>query len=536
MKAADSWRQDLGCLRDCRRAGIRHVVVLTALMIVPCVKVAAAGAASCESLATLSLPHTTITLAQSVPAGEFTPPLAPDAPAGSKPTPLKDLPAFCRVAATSSPSPDSTIKIEVWMPAADWNGRFEGVGNGGWAGNISYGALGAALRDHFATASTDTGHEGGTALFALGHPEKMIDFGYRAVHEMTVQGKAIVAAYYGSGPQWSYWNGCSTGGRQGLMEAQRFPRDYNGIAAGAPAAYRSHLLFASMWIARATLVDPAAYIPPSKYPVIHSAVLKACDALDGITDGIIDDPTRCRFDPAVLTCSGADAADCLTPPQVEAVRQIYSSSINPRTGQEIFPALEPGSELGWSGHAGGPEPRNISVSYFRYVLFHNPQWDIRTLDFDRDVALADQDDRGVNNAINPDLGPFQFAGGKLLLYHGWADNLIAPLGTINYYQDVVRTMGGAEQTGSFARLFMIPGMGHCGGGPGCDTFDKVGVLEQWVEHGTAPEKIVAAHRTNGVPDMTRPLCPYPEVAKWNGSGSSKDAANFSCVLRDPSKP
>ena len=174
-------------------------------------------------------------------------------------------------------------------------------------------------------------------MFALGHPEKMIDFGYRAVHEMTVQAKAIVAAYYGRGPQWSYWNGCSTGGRQGLMEAQRFPRDYNGIAAGAPAAYRSHLLFASMWIARATLVDPASYIQPSKYPMIHAAALKACDALDGITDGIIDDPTRCHFDPAVLTCNGADAADCLTPPQVEAAKQIYSSSINPRTARRFFP-------------------------------------------------------------------------------------------------------------------------------------------------------------------------------------------------------
>ena len=238
----------------------------------------------------------------------------------------------------------------------------------------------------------------------------------------------------------------------------------------------------------------------------------------------------------MLTCSGADARRLPDPAQVEAVQQIYSSSINPRTGQQIFPALEPGSELGWRDHAGGPEPRDISVSYFRYVLFHNPQWDIRTLDFDRDVALADQDDRGVNNAINPDLGPFQLAGGKLLLYHGWADNLIAPLGTINYYRDVLTTMGGAEQTGSFARLFMIPGTGHCGGGPGCDTFDKVGVLEQWVEHGSAPEKIVAAHRTNGVPDMTRPLCPYPEVAKWTGSGSTNDAASFSCVMKELSKP
>jgi feruloyl esterase len=510
--------------------------LLLAISLTPALLMTAAeGGASCESLATLALPHTTITLAQSVPAGEFTPPAAPDAPAGSKPKPFENLPGFCRVAATASPSSDPIIKIEVWMPTTNWNGRFEGVGNGGWAGNISYGGLAAALRENFATASTDTGHVGGTADFAAGHPEKMIDFGYRAVHEMTAQAQAIIAAYYGAHSQWSYWNGCSTGGRQALMEAQRFPTDYNGIAAGAPAAYRSHLLFASMWIARATLEDLASYIPPSKYPLIHAAALKACDALDGITDGIIADPTRCHFDPAVLTCGGADAPDCLTPPQVEAARQIYSSPTNPRTGEQIFPALEPGSELGWRDHAGGPEPRNISVSYFRAILFHNPQWDIRTLDFDRDVALADQDDRGINNAINSDLGPFQLAGGKLLLYHGWADNLIAPLGTVNYYQDVLHTMGGAEQTQNFARLFMVPGVGHCSGGSGTDVFDKVGVLEQWVEHGAAPQKIIAAHRTKGVEDMTRPLCPYPQIAQWDGTGSTSAAANFTCVARDPAQ-
>ncbi|MGD1101834.1 MAG: tannase/feruloyl esterase family alpha/beta hydrolase [Terriglobia bacterium] len=498
----------------------------------PAAWAAAPAATSCESLATLSLPHTTITLAKSVPAGEFTPPPPPNAPAGYSEAPLENLPGFCRVAATASPSSDSIIKFEVWMPATDWNGRFQAVGNGGWAGRISYGGLGAALQHHYATASTDTGHEGGDARFAIGHPEKMIDFGYRAIHETTVQAKAIIAAYYGAGPRWSYWNGCSTGGRQGLMEAQRFPRDYHGIAAGAPAAYRTHLLFASMWIAKATLEDPASYIPPSKYPLIHAAALQACDALDGVADGIIDDPTRCHFDPAVLTCRGSDAPDCLTPAQVEAARLIYSSATNPRTGEQIFPALEPGSELGWRDHAGGPQPRDISASYFRDVLFKNPQWDFRNIDFDADVTLADQEDRGVNNAINPDLGPFQLAGGKLLLYHGWSDNLIAPLGTVNYYQDVVATMGGAEQTASFARLFMVPGMGHCSGGPGTDLFDKVGVLEQWVEHGTAPDKIIAAHRTKGVEDMTRPLCPYPEVAKWKGPGSTNAAANFVCVMKD----
>ena len=251
-----------------------------------------------------------------------------------------------------------------------------------------------------------------------------------------------------------------------------------------------------------------------------------------MTDGIINDPTRCHFDPAVLTCKGSEGPDCLTPSQVEAVRRIYTPATNPRTGELICPALEPGSELGWRDHAGGPEPRGVTVSYFRDVLFKNPQWDFRTLNFDSDVSLADSEDRGAINAINPDLGPFQLAGGKLLLYHGWSDNLLAPLGTVNYYLDVETIMGGAEQTGNFARLFMVPAMGHCGGGPGTDFFDKVSVLEQWVEHNSAPEKIIAAHRTKEVEDMTRPLCPYPEVAKWNGSGSTNDAANFVCVKPD----
>jgi len=536
MTRMDCLRRDSKAWWDILGVVTRHALVLAALLGILPGRVlwaaAPAGATTCESLAALSLPHTTITLAKSVPAGEFTPPPPPNPPRGYSPTPLKNLPGFCRVAATAGPSSDSVIKFEVWMPAANWNGKFQGVGNGGWAGNISYGALGVGLQHHYATASTDTGHEGGTASFAIGHPEKMLDFGYRAVHEMTVQAKAIIAAYYAEGPQWSYWNGCSTGGRQGLMEAQRFPRDYHGIAAGAPAAYRTHLLFASMWMAKATLEDPASYIPPSKYPLLHEAALQACDALDGVSDGIIDDPTRCHFDPATLTCKGLDAPDCLTPAQVEAAKLIYSGATNPRTGERIFPALEPGSELGWRVHAGGPEPRDISMSYFRDVLFKNPQWDFRNVDFDADVALADWQDRGVTNAINPDLGPFRLAGGKLLLYHGWADNQIAPQGTVHYYQDVVATMGGAEQTGGFARLFMVPAMGHCSGGPGTDVFDKVGVLEQWVEHGAAPDKIIAAHHTKGVEDMSRPLCPYPEVAKWKGSGSSSDAANFVCVMKD----
>lgn len=490
--------------------------------------------ASCESLASLTLAETTITMADLVPAGAFSPPPSfqpPQARVAQIAQTLRSLPAFCRVAATIKPTKDSDIKIEVWMPAAGWNGRFLGVGNGGWAGQINYGGLIESLKGGFATASTDTGHEGegDDASFALGHTEKLVDFGYRSVHEMTVQAKAIIAAYYGTAARFSYWNGCSTGGKQGLTEAQRFPHDYNGIAEGNPASLWTHLMFACMWPAKATLVDPASYIPPSKYLLIHKAAVKACDALDGVMDGIISDPTRCHFDPKVLECKDSDAPTCLTPHQVEAARKIYAGPTNPRTGKQIFPGLEPGSELGWGYQAGGPQPMAIPMSFFRYVLFKNPQWDFRNLDFDRDVTLADKAAGKILNAINPDLRAFQASGGKLLMYHGWADNIIAPRESVNYYESVLAAMGSIKETEGFARLFMMPAVGHCGGGPGADDFEKIGVLEQWVEQGSAPNTIIATHRTKGVVDMTRPLCPYPEVAQWKGSGNTNDAANFVCV-------
>lgn len=295
------------------------------------------AAASCDTLAKLTLTNTTITSAQMMPAGPFTPPGR--APGSTGAARLDDLPAFCRVAATLTPSADSNIKIEVWMPATAWNGRFQGVGNGGWSGALSYGPLGAALRRGYAAASTDTGHSGGSGRFALGHPEKLTDFGYRAVHEMTVQSKAIVAAFYGAGPRHSYWTGCSSGGKQGLKEAQRFPADYDGIVAGAPANFWTHLMIGTIWIGQATLKDATAYIPRDKYPVIHKAALAACDATDGVHDGLIEDPTRCRFDPGALLCTNGDGQACLTAAQVEAARKIYAGATNPRSHRISAPAL-----------------------------------------------------------------------------------------------------------------------------------------------------------------------------------------------------
>lgn len=414
------------------------------------------------------------------------------------------------------------------MPESGWNGKLQSVGNGGWSGAINPGGLAGAIRRGYAAAGTDTGHSGGGAGFAMGHPEKLIDFGYRAVHEMTVKAKALIAAYYGNGPKLSYWNGCSSGGKQGLKEAQRFPNDYDGIIAGAPANYWTHLMIATLWAAHATLKDPASYIPPAKYPLIHRAVLDACDSLDGVKDGVLENPMRCNFDPKVLLCQGDDKADCLTALQVEAVHKIYGPVTNPRTHQEIFPLLEPGSELGWSALAGGPGPLPIPVEHFKYVVFKDPSWDFKTLNFDSDVALADKLDGGLLNATDPNLKDFFARGGKLLQYHGWNDQLIAPRNSIDYYKSVEEKLGGPAKLQGNYRLFMVPGMAHCGGGDGPSSFDMVSAIEQWVEQNKPPDQIIAALRRNDTVVRTRPLCPFPQVAQYKGIGSTDDAANFVC--------
>ena len=484
---------------------------------------APAGGTSCESLAKLALQNTAVT-AQVVPAGEFT------APAGRGPAPsFKDLPAFCRVQATLTPTSDSDIKIEVWLPVSGWNGKFQAVGNGGWAGTISYGPLGAAVRRGYAAASTNTGHVGGSASFALGHPEKLTDFAYRAVHETTVAAKAIIASFYGNNPRYSYWNGCSTGGRQGLKEAQRFPADFDGIIAGAPANYQTHLHVWSIAVAQAVHKEPGSYIPSEKYPAIHKAALEACDALDGLKDGLIQDPTRCHFDPKVLQCEGDDSSSCLTTPQVEAARKIYAPVNNSRTGAEIFPGMEPGSELGW-GPLAGPNAAAVATDTFTYVVYKDPNWDWHTMNPDTDTALADKIDNGLINATDPNLKPFFSHKGKLIMYHGWSDQLIAPGNSVNYYKAAVEASPGAgPRPADSIRLFMVPGMAHCAGGEGPNTFDMVSAMEQWVEQDKAPEEIIASHSQNGAVDRTRPLCPYPQVAHYKGTGSLDDASNFTCA-------
>ncbi len=512
----------------------------------------ASAAESCEGLSSLKLPDTTITLAESVKAGAFTPPSGPNAcfPGGN----YKSLPAFCRVAATVKPTPDSDIKMEVWMPLSDWNGKFQGEGNGGFAGAIAYTALAGGLGRGYATAGTDTGHAaGGTdASWALGHPEKIIDFGHRGVHEMTVKAKAIVRAFYGKDPQRSYFGSCSDGGREALMEAQRYPQDYDGILAGAPANYWTHLLMAGAWEAQALMKDPASYIPASKIAALGAAVNAACDKLDGVADGVINDPRECHFDPSVLLCKGAESDSCLTAPQVEALKKIYEGPKDSK-GKPLYVGRVPGAEDGpggWKQWITGSAPGRslqyaFTTNFFKFMVFDNPDWDFKTFNFDSDLKTDDEKQARNLNSTDPNLKPFLARGGKLILYHGWNDPAISPLNTINYYNSVLSTVGKKEANNS-VRLYLVPGMQHCGGGPGANSFGQqsgstadaqhniYAALEQWVEKGTAPASIIAAKYVSDLDPsqgvkFTRPLCPFPQVAKYKGSGDSNDATNFECA-------
>jgi feruloyl esterase len=475
-------------------------------------------AATCESLESLSLPDTTILSATLVPAGPFTPAATPIT---QKPQTFQIPVDACRVAGVVKPA----VNFEVWMPASGWNGKFQGVGGGGFAGVISYGAMMTALRRGYATASTDTGHNTPGGSWAMGHPELIVDFAYRAIHEMTVKSKEVVKAFYGNAPARSYLVGCSTGGRQGLMEAQRFPTDYDGIVAGAPANYWTHLMAGTIAPAVATL-QAEAKLSPGKLTALNKGALAACDAGDGVTDSLINNPLACKFDPGTLACSGEETDACLTAPQIDAARKIYADSINPKTKKKIFPGMAPGSEITWTALV-GERPFSIPVDFYKYFVFSNPDWDWKTLDFDKDVDKADEKFGKLMNATDPDLKDFSKRGGKLLLYHGWNDQLIQPQNTIDYYASVTKKLG-LRETDDFARLFMVPGMTHCSGGVGPNTFDAVTALEQWVEKGTKPAQIVASHTSNGVVDRTRPLCPYPQVATWDGRGNIDEAASFVC--------
>jgi Tannase and feruloyl esterase len=506
---------------------------------------------SCERLASLSLANTRITLAEFVPAGGFKGP--GEVFSGRDMTAFyKGLPAFCRVVAEAHPSADSNIKIEVWMPASGWTGRLQGLGNGGFAGLLDYHQMGASMQQGAVATTTDAGHTGEStdATWALGHPEKIADFGHRGIHEMTRVAKAVSRSFYSKDALRSYFSGCSDGGREALMEAQKYPADYDGILAGAPANYWTALLSTSMFDSQALMLDPASYIPAAKIPVIASAVLKACDAKDGVSDGILNDPRRCQFDAATLLCrNGTEADACLTSPQVAALKKIYDGPRDAK-GKVIFPGYLPGAEDGpggWGVWIVGPAAGKslmyaFGTGYFSDMVYDKPDWDYKSFQMEQGLKDAVARTATALDAVNPDLGPFKVRGGKLILYHGWNDPAIPARNTIDYYQSVVAKMGNPD---SFARLYMVPGMQHCGGGPGADVFGQVmgtmpddarhninSALQAWVEKGTGPSEIVAAKYAPGsqTPAMTRPLCVYPQSAQYKGSGDTNDAANFICAV------
>jgi len=487
------------------------------------------AATSCTALAeVLRLPNTTITLAAEVPAGAFKLP-GPVGPGGPG-MDLAGLPSFCRVAGTIRPTADSDIRFEVWMPLTGWNGKFVGGGNGVWAGSIAYGDMVEPLERGYATAASDVGHQGSPVdgSFLTGHSEKLTDFGHRAVHESTVAAKAAIAKFYGEGPQRSLYASCSTGGRIGLMEAYRYPEDYDAISAIAPANPMVPLMVMSLWTGNATMRDDASRIPAPHYALVEKAAMQACDADDGVRDGIIGNPPTCKFDPAMLQCKGdgAERTDCLTAPQVHALSAIYEGPRNPRTGEQIYPGLPVGAEAQMQLLTMGQEPFPVATTFFRGPVFNDPTWNFRSFDYDRDVERAKA--YGSDALDVPPTGLDRFVAGnrKLLLSHGWSDGLIPAQSTVNFYDALVKDVG-ARRARDNVRLFMVAGMTHCAGGAGPSAIDFLGAIDRWVETGEAPERLVAANPPSA-PKRTRPLCPYPQLAQYTGSGSTDEEQNFRC--------
>lgn len=458
-------------------------------------------AVACANLASLKIPDVTITSAAVVEGA-------------------------CRVAATASPTSDSAIKIEVWIPASNWNGKLLGTANGGWSGAIPYPAMSRAVARGYAAVGTDTGHTGEAFETFEGHPEKLVDWAHRSIHVMTGLAKLVIRDHVGRFPDRSYFDGCSTGGQQGLSEAQRYPDDYDGIVVGDPGHNRLRLIVGFLWAWMAAHREDGQPILSSAHlSLVNKAVIDACDAQDGVKDGVLSQPAACTFDPAALMCKGPADGSCLTAEQVTAFKKVYAGPKNPRTGEQIFAGWARGSETGWPQYITAPrEP--VRVGFFKSFVFHDPNWDMRTFDWDRDVAYMDQKLPFVS-ALSTDLSAFRARGGKLIMYTGLADPVVPPADTIAYYDQLAKRFGKVT-LGSFLRFFPVPGMGHCSGGAGTSTFDAIGALEQWVEKGVAPASLAGSRTAVNTVNRTRPICAYPNVARYNGTGSIDDARSFVC--------
>lgn len=524
--------------------------------VAPYARCSATGAQRrCESLASIRFHDARIVAAVYQDA-------APEQPLSEGPR--INVPASCRVQMLLSPSGDSHIESAVWLPASGWNGRLWSVGNGAFSGDIDTLSLAIALSRNYAVSATDTGHRAGDldASWALHHPQKVIDWGYRAIHLTALEAKAIVAAFYGRSPSFCYFSSYSNGGREALMEAQRFPSDYDGIEAGAPALDGARTIAAVAWMEQQLLGTPEAWIPPTKLAAITAAVMAECDQLDGLKDGLIDDPRRCTFEPESLLCADDGGGACLTPPQVASLKAIYRGP-GRDLGDVEHDGFSPGGEAGWTHWVVGTSPGQsflyqMTLQFYRFLIYDDPSWTLDRFDYVRDAPQAVRSLGPMYEAGEPDLHAFAARGGKLIVFHGWNDMAIPPGFTVDYYEAVRKKMGDA-QTAGFLRLYMVPGLRHVIGGRGPTGFgqgvppaprasatDNIGAaLLAWVEQGIAPSAIVAgdygefgenAHDLYNImaladmtPLRTRPLCPYPLVSRWLGKGSVDSADNFACV-------
>jgi feruloyl esterase len=487
---------------------------------------ATTSAATCESVASLALPNATITSAETLAAGAFAPTVTGRGRGGRVGDAFKDLPAFCRVTGTVTRPGDTDVKFEVWMPAAGWRGEFQLAASGFGGGTISYGQMAQLLRQGMATANTNRGHDGGG-------PWKPADMAGLPYHLAVEQSKAILTKYYDKRPAFTVMDECGNGGSRDVLQlVQGWGGDLDAAAAVGQVYWSTHHGVAQMWIYAATHKDEASYIPPVKYAVIHQAALDACDAKDGLRDGVIEDPDHCKYDPGVLLCKNGDAPNCLTAPQVETVRKIYSPPLHARTGERLYSPMMPGSELGWEAMA-GPTPYQYIVPFYRNLVFKDPNWDYKTqpANFDADVDAADAPANLPINANNPDISPFVARGGKLLLVGGWNDHTLGARGPLDYYEQVVAKVG-ANKIKDSVRLFMVPAMDHCFGETYAfsptTTFDNVPLLRQWKMSNKAPNEIVVTQSAPGRPDHRRLVCAYPRVAHYKGRGDTEDPANFVC--------
>jgi feruloyl esterase len=526
--------------------------------------VAARAQQSCEGLKDVKLEHAAVVSATLQEAAPL------KVASGTQTKPLDVIvPRHCEVKAIARPTSDSEIHFTLWLPSSElWNGKYMQSGSGGWGGYIQPLALLGPLARGYAVSATDDGHQtagngpDADATWAIGHPEKLIDFGYRAAHEAAVLSKVIVDAYFGKPAVHAYFTGCSDGGREALMEAERYPEDFDGIVAGAPSNNWAHQFTGFVWNEIALNAAPESKVAIEQLPAIEKAALAACDALDGVKDGVIEDPRQCHFDPSVLLCHGSPNAECLTQPQIEALKKIYSGPADPKTGEQIYPGYEPGTEAepgGWSLFIVGLSADSfLGNSFFSGAVYEDPHWDWHSMDFERDLRLADEKTASILNSYNPDLRSFRDHGGKLIQYHGWGDAAVAPRDSIAYYEKVKQFLehypdpraSNPSDIQSFYRLYMVPGMGHCVGGPGAVSFGNDGrgfmkatpdndvqlALDRWITQGVAPDAIVASGTigadaktgSKGVP-ITRPLCVYPAMARYKGRGDTNAAEDFECV-------